>query len=100
MEEVLGRPKFILRGVNQDEVGSLIAVLKSGAGLVQVEGNVIACRDPDDNVVIETAIRGRADPLVSGDHDLTQMAEVAEYLARAGIRVVTVRQFLQELNEL
>ncbi len=50
-------------------------------------------------MVIETAIRGGADVLVSGDHDLTQMVEVAEHLARAGIRVLTVTQFVQELNK-
>jgi putative PIN family toxin of toxin-antitoxin system len=99
MEDVLSRPKLAQRGINADEVGSLLAVLRSGGALAQVEGTVRVCRDPDDNVVIETAIRGGADVLVSGDHDLTQMVEVAEHLAKAGVRVLTVSQFLQELNK-
>jgi uncharacterized protein len=99
LAEVLGRPKFARRGVSSQEVDSLLALLRSAAEHVSVEGTLSVCRDPEDDVVIETAIGGRADVLVSGDRDLTETAEVAECLARAGIRVLTVRQFLQELNE-
>jgi putative PIN family toxin of toxin-antitoxin system len=99
LAEVLGRPKFVRRGISSQDVEELLALLRSGAEHVSVGGTIRVCRDPEDDVVIETAIGGRADVLISGDHDLTQMAEVAECLARAGIRVVTVRPFLQELNQ-
>lgn len=66
--------------------------------MAPVGGTVQVCRDPKDDVVIETAIAGKADVVVSGDKDLTEMAEVAQYLAGAGIRVLTVAQFLRELN--
>lgn len=99
LAEVLGRPKFATRGISSEDAHELLALLQSAGERVSVTGTLMVCRDPDDDVVIETAIEGKADVLVSGDHDLTQMAEVAEHLARAGIRVLTVRQFLQELNE-
>ena len=73
-------------------------VLRDRGVLITLEGSRRVCRDPDDDVVIETAIRGRADVLVSGDRDLTQMVEVGAFLAEAGIRVLTVMQFLQELD--
>jgi predicted nucleic acid-binding protein len=63
-----------------------------------VSGTVQVCRDPDDNAVIDTAMGGRADLLVSGDQDLTHAQEVTEHLAGVGIRVLTVRRFLEELE--
>ena len=43
-----------------------------GVSAVQVElsGAVTVCRDPDDNKLLEIAVAGRADCLVTGDQDL------------------------------
>jgi len=43
-----------------------------GLSAVQVEllGAVTVCRDPDDNKLLEIAVAGRADCLVTGDQDL------------------------------
>lgn len=43
-----------------------------GLSAVQVElsGAVTVCRDPDDNKLLEMAVAGRADCLVTGDRDL------------------------------
>jgi len=56
------------------------------------------CRDPDDDVVIETALRGQADMLVTRDDDLKRVPELANILTAAGIAVVTVQRFLDALN--
>jgi predicted nucleic acid-binding protein len=66
--------------------------------LVHLAGTVHVCRDPDDNAVLETAEAGGADCVVSEDKDV-RAAEVAEYLAARGIRVLTIRQFLEELGQ-
>lgn len=34
---------------------------------------VNACRDPDDNRILETAVLGHADTIVSGDKDLLSL---------------------------
>jgi putative PIN family toxin of toxin-antitoxin system len=98
LESVLARPRFARLGIDAREAQELLAVLRDVGVMAPVEGAVRVCRDPKDDVVIETAIAGQADVIVSGDKDLTGMAEVAQYLAKAGIRVLTVAQFLRELN--
>lgn len=45
--------------------------------------------DPDDNRVLECAVEGRADCIVTGDRHLLRLN------AYAGIPIVTVRQLLQ-----
>jgi putative PIN family toxin of toxin-antitoxin system len=45
--------------------------------------------DPDDNRVLECAIAGKADFIVSGDRHLLRIGNYA------GIAIVTVRQFLE-----
>jgi putative PIN family toxin of toxin-antitoxin system len=40
------------------------------AELVPIVERIHACRDPDDDKFLELAVNGRADVIVSGDHDL------------------------------
>lgn len=40
---------------------------------VWIAGTVMGCRDPDDDKLLETALMGDADVLVSGDRDLLEM---------------------------
>lgn len=48
-------------------------------------------RDPDDDLIVATAVVGNADLLVTGDSDLLCLGE------HEGIRIVTPRQFLDAL---
>ena len=50
-------------------------------------------------MVIETAINGDADVLVSRDDDLKRAPEVAAVLAEHGVRVLTVQRSLNALDE-
>lgn len=74
-------------------VGGLRAISES----VATTGTVSVCRDPKDDVVIETACLGSAIVLVSGDLDL-HAPEVVDYLQHRGVRVLAVHQFLSELS--
>lgn len=65
----LARPKF-KKYVDEQRRRSFVADLTSSAVLVNLTGALKACRDPDDDKVLETAIIGNADCLVSGDQDL------------------------------
>jgi predicted nucleic acid-binding protein len=49
-------------------------------------------------MVIETAVRGRADMLVTRDDDLKGSSEVMEYLDAVGVAVVSVQRFLDILE--
>jgi predicted nucleic acid-binding protein len=81
-----------------EEEALFLAAIRAVAELIEIAGDVRLCRDPNDDMVIETALKGRADVLVSRNEDLTRTPELAEALAQAGIRVLTVARFLAELE--
>ena len=59
--------------------------------LVTAEETVTASRDPSDNRVLEAAVAGSSDYIVSGDNDLLILRQFG------GIPIVTARQFLDLL---
>jgi predicted nucleic acid-binding protein len=63
-----------------------------------VTGTVRLCRDPDDDILIETARAGRADELVTRDDDLKSDWDLVQLLHSEGIEVVSVTRFLRALN--
>jgi predicted nucleic acid-binding protein len=76
----------------------LIGAMRDLGDVVGLVGGRAVCRNPEDDAVIETAIRGNADVLISGDKDLTDAPEVSQALATAGIHVLTVARFVTELE--
>jgi uncharacterized protein len=50
------------------------------------------CRDRSDDVVLATALAGKADVIVTGDDDLLVLKELR------GIRILSPRQFLELLD--
>ncbi len=66
--------------------------------MVEVTGTLRLCRDPTDNMVVETAVNGQADALVSRDDDLKGAADLIANLEQRGIAVLTVRRFLAALE--
>jgi putative PIN family toxin of toxin-antitoxin system len=50
------------------------------------------CRDPDDDVVLGTALAGRADLIVTGDNDLLVLKSFQR------IRILSPRQVLETLH--
>ena len=55
-----------------------VAVLGTLAEWVEIGGALELCRDPDDNKILETAIAGNADCLVTGDKDLLALRPAGE----------------------
>lgn len=60
--------------------------------LVSPTIKITACRDPDDNRILEAAVDGHADIIVSGDADLLSMASFR------GVHIVSVAEFLARLD--
>jgi uncharacterized protein len=72
IEEVatrLERPRFA-KYIDDAKRRAFIADLKAASLLVELTGELRACRDPDDDKLLETAVFGNADCLVTGDKDL------------------------------
>lgn len=69
LARVLARPKFD-RYVTLDECWDFIRLLGRIAVPVPILQRIRACRDPDDDMILELAVNGRADLIVTGDADL------------------------------
>src|SRR6266581_1990060 len=65
----LARPKFS-KYVDESRRRAFVADLALSAVQVELSGMVRVCRDPDDDKLLEIAVVGRADCLVTGDRDL------------------------------
>jgi len=73
-----------------EDVAFLRGKLENIALVVEpVEDLRVIAEDPDDNRVLECAVTGEADVIVSGDRHLLKLASYQ------GISIVTVRQFLE-----
>lgn len=97
--EVLSRPRLLRKyALAHTDVDELVDLLRTRAEIVAVQGDLRLCRDPDDDVVIETAIVGRAQALVTRDDDLKGAAELTRALAERGVAVLTVRRFLARVS--
>jgi predicted nucleic acid-binding protein len=57
------------------------------------------CRDPRDDMLLETAIVGGATHIVSRDEDITRDLELLAQLEKRGMRAVTVSRFLAEVGK-
>jgi putative PIN family toxin of toxin-antitoxin system len=88
LENVLTR-KFHGRGVAIDLE---LAALQRQAHRVQPTETITACRDKDDNRVLECAVAAQAQLIVSGDNDLLTLCSFR------GIRILTARAFLDEFR--
>lgn len=75
------------RGVQQflDEV-------VTGGHSVEPTEKIEVCRDPDDNMLLEAAVAGKADYIVTGDEDLLVLQEYRT------IRIMTPAVFLRALD--
>ena len=69
-----------------------LSVIDKKAVLVRPREKVEICRDPKDNMLLEAAVAGDADYLVTGDKDLLVLKTFG------GAKIVTPAEFLAETN--
>ena len=77
--------------VELDQIEALVALIALRGERVTPNRKVKVCRDPQDNVVIETALAGGAEYVVTGDEDLLILKKFE------AVRFVTPRAFLAAL---
>jgi len=92
--EVLMRP---LHRLPLEDVLEFGVFLARTALIVELEGVPQGCRDPNDDMFLETARRGSAEYVVTFDRDLLDQDLIAR-LEFDAIRVVSIPAFLQELR--
>lgn len=100
LRDVLSRPKLAKKyHLEPQDIVELAALLEGKAIKVKPRGDFHLCRDPRDDIILETALLGRADYAVSRDDDLKRDLELMRKLQEQGVRVVSVSQFLTVLAE-
>lgn len=79
--------------ISPEQARDVLENIEAAASIVESVGQVACSSDPDDNIMLATAIAGRADPIVSGDKPgMLSLGEVE------GIRIVTPREALDRLE--
>jgi putative PIN family toxin of toxin-antitoxin system len=90
------RRRLQVSGNGADEI---LARVMRKAVTVYPTGTLQLCRDEKDDVMLETAILGRAHYIVSRDDDIKRDLDLIAHLHEHNIEVVTVAQFLTLLDE-
>lgn len=86
--DVLCRPRF--NGyVSREEREEFLNALLNQSELVEITELVRVCRDPSDDKLLELAVNGNADYIVTGDDDLLALDSFR------GIRVIRPAEFLR-----
>jgi uncharacterized protein len=91
LSEVLGREKFN-RFVTSEERDEFLETFVERAFLIEVLEEVQECRDPKDDKILDLALSGQAECIVSGDKDLLVLNPFR------GVTIVTAEEFLRALE--
>ena len=78
MEEFISvakRPKFT-KYFTDDDIRNTLRLFDTYGKLVKIKSNIIECRDYKDNFLLNLAVDGKADFLVTGDKDLIVIGEI------------------------
>jgi putative PIN family toxin of toxin-antitoxin system len=86
------RRKF---AVMENEVRARMEIFLQKSKRVPVAGKLFGvCRDPKDDFILECAVTGRADRIVTGDKDLLSLDPYG------AIRILTPRQYLDDAKSI
>lgn len=91
LNEVLGRERFN-QYVTSEEREEFLEALVERAVLVEITENVQECRDPKDDKVLELALNGEAQYIISGDRDLLVLHPFRDVL------VITADELLKTIE--
>lgn len=98
LAEVLSRPRLVQKfRYTQREAETFVRLIVARAQVVETSGELNICRDPDDDQIVEAAIGGKAQYLVTRDDDLKRDLDLIKMARWNRVRVVSVRQFLRRL---
>lgn len=100
LSDVLRRPRIKdSYKITDEEINLFIEILSGTGHKVYLTDNVSLCRDQKDNMVLETAIKGKADYLITRDDDIKRELNLIEELGNHGVKVLPVSKFLEMLTK-
>jgi putative PIN family toxin of toxin-antitoxin system len=97
---VLAYPRIRLKyNVQPSEAHGIAKYLCKRAVWIEPKDEINLCRDETDSFLLETAILGEAEFLVSGDKDLVDDEKLKAEMLKHGVKVVGVTEFVGVLRE-
>jgi uncharacterized protein len=69
-------------------------LIEERSEIVHISGDLKLCRDGNDDMVIETAVKGRVEYLVTRDDDIKHDKEVSSFLQQYNVSVLSVAKFV------
>ena len=87
--EVIQRPKF-KKIFSRKYVEKLLNIFDQYAELIQIQSKIEICRDPKDNFLLNMAVDGKADLLITGDKDLLVIEKIEK------TKIITFQIFLKD----
>ena len=89
LKEVMNYPKFSFA---EEQKSRFITLLLNVAKVVEISNKLkVIKEDPDDDVILETAVENNADFIISGDDHLLKLKEYSN------IKIVTANEFLLQI---
>ncbi|MFO7828184.1 MAG: putative toxin-antitoxin system toxin component, PIN family [Bacteroidales bacterium] len=88
---VAKRPKFEKYFADSD-IHDLLQLFDSFGELIIVSSDISACRDPNDNFLLNLAVDSKADFLITGDGDLLTIKKIKK------TRILNWTDFLNEIK--
>jgi len=89
--EVVKRPKFE-KYFSKKDIEKLLDIFDQFAELIKVKSEIDICRDPKDNFLLNLAIDGKVDYLVTGDKDLLILEKIKK------TKIITFRNLVEKIN--
>ena len=97
--DVLTRPRIQVKyGLSIEEIEQFLRLLQERALHVTPGGELRLCRDPDDDLILETAVLGGAGYAVSRDDDIKGDSDLVIHMRSRGVEVLSVRHFFERLD--
>ena len=87
----IGKPKF-KNIFDHHEIKNLVELINIDAILSIPEEKITVCRDPADNIILECAVSGKVDFIVTGDKDLLTLKLFRK------IPIITPKKFLEIIS--
>ena len=89
LRRVMNYQKF---DFNEDEKEAFVSLILSIGTIVEISGKVeVIKEDPEDNVILETAMRGKCKYLITGDPHLLRLNTMSS------IEILTAHEFLEKI---